>query len=140
MDVNAKGVFLGTKTVVPHMIKAGEGSIVNISSTSGIVGSRISAAYNPSKAAVRVFTKSTALQYADCNIRANSIHPGPADTEMLASVYPSNDVLASRAKEIPMGRFGTAMDVAYAALFLTSDESSYMTGAELVVDGGLTAQ
>lgn len=140
MAVNARGVFLGTRSVVPHMLRAGGGSIVNISSTAGIIGSTISAAYNPSKAAVRVFTKSTALQFATRGVRANSIHPGPADTDMLDAVYPDPALKASRAKLVPMGRFGTAMDVAHAALFLASDESSYMTGAELVVDGGLIAR
>ena len=140
MAVNAKGVFLGTKAVVGGMVAAGGGSIVNVSSTAGIVGSRIAAAYSPSKAAVRVFTKSTALQYATQGVRANSIHPGPADTEMLDLVYPSPELRAARGSEIPLGRFATAMDVAHAALFLASDESSYMTGAELVVDGGMTAQ
>lgn len=140
MNVNAKGVFLGTKTVLPRMISAGGGSIVNISSTSGIIGSRISAAYNPSKAAVRVFTKSTALQYAKSNVRANSIHPGPVDSDMLNHVYPDTKVKNLRSLEIPLGRFASPADVCNAALFLASDESSYMTGAELIVDGGLTAQ
>ena len=140
MAVNAKGVFLGTRAVVRHMSEAGGGSIVNVSSTAGLVGSRLSAAYNPSKAAVRMFTKSTALQFAAQGIRANSIHPGPADTDMLALVYPNAELMAERGAEVPMGRFGTATDIAQAALFLASDESSYMTGAELVVDGGMTAQ
>ncbi len=140
MNVNAKGVFLGTKTVLPRMISAGGGSIVNISSTSGIIGSRISTAYNPSKAAVRVFTKSTALQYAKSNVRANSIHPGPVDSDMLNHVYPDTKVKNLRSLEIPLGRFASPADVCNAALFLASDESSYMTGAELIVDGGLTAQ
>lgn len=140
MAVNAKGVFLGTRAVAGHMTKAGGGSIVNVSSTAGLVGSRLSAAYNPSKAAVRIFTKSTALQFAAQGIRANSIHPGPADTDMLALVYPNAELMAERALEVPMGRFGTPTDIAYAALFLASDESSYMTGSDLVVDGGMTAQ
>ena len=140
MNVNAKGVFLGTKSVLPKMIAAGGGSIVNISSTAGILGSRISTAYNPSKAAVRVFTKSTALQYAKNNVRANSIHPGPVESEMLSQVYPDKNLKRNREIEIPLGRFASANDVCNAALFLASDESSYMTGSELVVDGGLTAQ
>jgi len=140
MNVNAKGVFLGTKSVLPKMIAAGGGSIVNISSTAGILGSRISTAYNPSKAAVRVFTKSTALQYAKNNVRANSIHPGPVESEMLSQVYPDKNLKRKREIEIPLGRFASANDVCNAALFLASDESSYMTGSELVVDGGLTAQ
>ena len=139
MAVNATGVFLGTKVIAPLMASVGGGSIINVSSTSGIVGSRISAAYNPSKAAVRVFTKSTAIQYAGDGIRANSIHPGPTDTGMLDEVYPSDDIKAAREREVPLGRFASASDVAHAALFLASDESSYVTGAEIVVDGGLTA-
>ena len=140
MNVNAKGVFLGTKSVLPKMIAAGSGSIVNISSTAGIIGSRISTAYNPSKAAVRVFTKSTALQYAKNNVRANSIHPGPVESDMLSQVYPDKDLKTQRGLEIPLGRFASAIDVCNAALFLASDESSYMTGSELIIDGGLTAQ
>ncbi len=139
MAVNAGGVFLGTRAVAPLMAAAGGGSIINVSSTSGIVGSRISAAYNPSKAAVRVLTKSTAIQYAAEGIRANSIHPGPADTAMLDEVYPTAELRADREGQVPLGRLASALDVAYAALFLASDESSYVTGAELVVDGGLTA-
>ena len=140
MSVNAKGVFLGTKTVLPKMISAGGGSIVNISSTAGIIGSSISTAYNPSKAAVRVFTKSTALQHAKDNVRANSIHPGPVESEMLSQVYPDMKLKRKRGNEIPLGRFARPVDVCNAALFLASDESSYMTGSELVIDGGLTAQ
>lgn len=140
MAVNAKGVFLGTRAAVPAMRASGGGSIVNISSTAAMLGSRLSAAYNPSKAAVRVFTKSTALQFAKDGIRANSVHPGPADTEMLAQVYSDPELRRGRGAEVPLGRFATPKDIAYAVLFLASDESSYMTGAELAVDGGLTAQ
>ena len=140
MSVNAKGVFLGTKIVLPKMISAGGGSIVNISSTAGIIGSKISTAYTPSKAAVRVFTKSTALQHAKDNVRANSIHPGPVESEMLSQVYPDMKLKRKRGNEIPLGRFARPVDVCNAALFLASDESSYMTGSELVIDGGLTAQ
>ena len=140
MSVNAKGVFLGTKIVLPKMISAGGGSIVNISSTAGIIGSKISTAYNPSKAAVRVFTKSTALQHAKDNVRANSIHPGPVESDMLTEVYPEINLKRQRGLEIPLGRFARPIDVCNAALFLASNESSYMTGSELVIDGGLTAQ
>ena len=140
MSVNAKGVFLGTKIVLPKMISAGGGSIVNISSTAGIIGIKISTAYNPSKAAVRVFTKSTALQHAKDNVRANSIHPGPVESDMLTEVYPEINLKRQRGLEIPLGRFARPIDVCNAALFLASNESSYMTGSELVIDGGLTAQ
>ena len=140
MSVNAKGVFLGTKIVLPKMISAGGGSIVNISSTAGIIGSKISTAYNPSKAAVRVFTKSTALQHAKDNVRANSIHPGPVESDMLTEVYPEINLKRQRGLEIPLGRFARPIDVCNAALFLASNESSYMTGSELVIDGGYLAR
>ena len=140
MEVNAKGVFLGTKAAIPAMRSAGGGAIVNISSTAGIVGSVISAAYNPSKAAVRLFTKSTALQHAKDGIRANSVHPGPAETDMLRSIYTTQESLHERGLQLPLGRFGRPDDIAYGVLFLASDESSYMTGSELVIDGGMTAQ
>ena len=140
LDVNAKGVFLGTKAVIAEMRKAGGGSIINISSTSGIVGSINATAYNASKGAVRLLTKSTAVQYAREGIRANSIHPGPIETDMMQRVW--EHPLRSREEteaRIPMGHVGTVEDVSYAALFLASDESSFMTGSEIVIDGGLTA-
>ena len=139
MDVNAKGVFLGTKLAIPEMRKAGGGSIINISSTGGMVGGPLSTAYPASKAAVRLFSKSTAIQYAKEGIRANSIHPGAIDTLMIEQVWEG----ANREEEIakiPLGRVATPEDVAYGALFLASDESSFMTGSELVIDGGDTAQ
>ena len=140
LDVNAKGVFLGTKAVIAEMRKAGGGSIINISSTSGIVGSVNSTAYNASKGAVRLLTKSTALQYGKEGIRANSIHPGPIDTDMMQRVW--QHPLRSREEteaRIPLGRVGDVADVSYAALFLASDESKFMTGSEMVIDGGMTA-
>ena len=140
MDINSKGVFLGTRTIVPVMKRAGGGSIVNMSSIAGLVGSRISAAYNASKGAVRLLTKTTALQHAKDGIRANSLHPGPSETDMLSQVYPDAEYMKSRLAEVPLGRFGRVEDVAYGVLFLASDESSYVTGAELVIDGGVTAQ
>ena len=140
MDVNAKGVFLGTKAAIPAMREAGGGSIVNISSIAGIIGSRLSTAYNASKGAVRLLTKSTALQYAEDGIRANSVHPGLVLTAMADIVLPEPEMKKKRASETPLGRVGVPEDVAYGVLFLASDESSYMTGAELVIDGGHTAQ
>ena len=140
MDVNAKGVFLGTKAAIPEMRKAGGGSIVNISSTAGLVGSKTSAAYSASKGAVRIFSKSTAVQYASEGIRANSIHPGPIDTDMGDQVWPDAESKERTMNRVALSRIGTAEDVAYGALYLASDESSFVTGSELVIDGGVTAQ
>jgi NAD(P)-dependent dehydrogenase (short-subunit alcohol dehydrogenase family) len=141
LDVNAKGVFLGTKLAIPEMRKAGGGSIINISSTAGLVGSSYSSAYTAAKAAVRLFTKTTAVQYGREGIRANSIHPGSIDTEMIQLVWEAAQ--QDREEAIAgalLGKIGTPEDVAYGALFLASDESSFMTGSELVIDGGDTAQ
>ena len=140
MAVNARGVFLGTKHAIPAMRRSNGGSIVNISSTAGLMGGVRGGAYGSSKGAVRLFTKYTAIQHASDGIRANSIHPGPIDTEMIAAWIGTPEGLAASLARVPMGRVGTVEEVAYAALFLSSDESSYMTGAELVVDGGAAAQ
>jgi NAD(P)-dependent dehydrogenase (short-subunit alcohol dehydrogenase family) len=140
MDVNAKGVFLGTKAAIPAMRKAGGGSIINISSTAGLVGSKTSAAYSASKGAVRIFTKSTAVQYAAEGIRANSIHPGPIDTDMGDQVWPDATSREAAIARTAIARIGTADDIAYGALYLASNESSFVTGSELVIDGGVTAQ
>ena len=140
MDVNAKGVFLGTKHVVPEMKKNGSGSIINVSSISGIIGQpAIQPVYNASKGAVRIFTKSTAVQYGKYGIRANSIHPGGVDTDMIAHLT-ENDERQQRIKEtVPLQRIADPIEIAYGALFLASDESSFMTGSEMVMDGGVTA-
>ncbi len=140
MSVNAKGVFLGTKAVIPEMRRAGGGSIVNISSGAGITGSRQSAAYHASKGAVRIFTKAAAVQYAPENIRVNSVHPGPIDTDMLAMSNRNPARVTEPGREVPLGRPGRPEEVAYGVLYLASDESSYVTGSELVIDGGRTAQ
>ena len=140
LGVNAKGVFLGTKAAIPEMRKAGGGSIINISSVAGLVGSRTSTAYSASKGAVRLFTKSTAIQYAVEGIRANSIHPGPIDTDMGDQVWPDPESRESTVARTALARIGTAQDIAYGALYLASDESAFVTGSELVIDGGLTAQ
>ncbi len=141
MDVNAKGVFLGTKAAIPEMRNAGGGSIVNISSMSGIVGqTNIQPVYNASKGAVRIFTKSAAVQYAKEGIRVNSVHPGSIDTPMAGERLTDPDLQREAEGRNPMGRTARPEEVAYGVLFLASDESSFMTGSELVIDGGATAQ
>lgn len=139
MDVNAKGVFLGTKYAIPEMRKAGGGSIINISSVAGLVGGTTTA-YGASKGAVRIFTKATAIQYAKDGIRANSVHPGVIETDMTADMLADEAGRQANLARHPIGRFGTAEDVAYGVLYLAADESSFVTGSELVIDGGLTAQ
>ena len=141
MEVNAKGVFLGTKHAIPAMRRVGGGSIVNISSVEGIVGRKhTTPAYGSSKGAIRVFSKATAVQYAAENIRCNSVHPGPIDTPMLRSVLPEAASREQMSNEVPLGRMGTSEEVAYGVLYLASDEASWVTGTELIIDGGITAQ
>lgn len=140
MDINAKGVFLGTKAVIPAMRDNGSGSIVNISSVAGLVGNQMSSAYTASKGAVRLLTKSTAIQYARDGIRCNSVHPGTIETPMTASMLSDDTYREDRLNRTPIGRLGTAEDVAFGVLFLSSDEASFMTGSELVIDGGRTAE
>ena len=140
MDINAKGVFLGTKAAIPEMRKAGGGSIINISSVYGLVGSGGSTAYHASKGAVRLLTKSTAIQYAGDGIRANSVHPGIIETAMTEATLADPERSQRWMTGTPLGRRGVPEDVAYGVLFLASDESSFMTGSELVIDGGWTAQ
>ncbi len=137
MDVNAKGPFLGAKAVIPAMRMKGGGSIVNISSTAGIRGS-VASHYGASKGAVRLLTKSIAGTYAKDGIRCNSVHPGPVETEMGYAAVPEA-VRAERFGRIPLGRFADPSEIANAVLFLASDEASFMTGSEMVVDGGSTA-
>ena len=138
MDINVKGTFLGVKSVIPEMRKASGGSIINISSGAGITGSRRNTAYHASKGAVRIFTKSAAIQYAAENIRVNSVHPGPVDTDMLASSLSVEG--ARRPEDVPLGRSGRPEEIAYGVLYLASDESSFVTGSEVVIDGGRTAE
>ena len=141
LDINTKGVFLGTKAAIPEMRKAGGGSIINISSGAGIAPAPgTSGAYAASKGAVRIFSKSTAVQYARENIRCNSVHPGPIETPMLRGARGSGAELNDTIERVPLGRIGTPEEIAYGVLYLASDESSFVTGSELVIDGGRTAQ
>ena len=140
LNINARGVFLGTKHAVPEMQKAGGGSIVNISSISGIVGQEaVHPAYNASKGAVRLLTKATAVQHAKDGIRINSVHPGMMPP-MLTSFQRGDTRRERLINDVPMGREGAPIEVANAVLFLASDEASYITGTELIVDGGFTAR
>jgi NAD(P)-dependent dehydrogenase (short-subunit alcohol dehydrogenase family) len=139
MEVNSTGVFLGTKHVIPAMQRAGGGSIINISSICGIVGSFANAAYHASKGAVRIFSKSAALQYAKDQIRVNSVHPGFVDTPMARPGLLGDESGKARMDATPLGRFGKPIDIAYGCLYLASDEASWVTGSELVIDGGMTA-
>ena len=140
MDINAKGVFLGTRAAIPAMRDAGGGSIINISSVAGLQGSPQSAAYSSTKGAVRILTKSTAVQYAKENIRCNSVHPGIIYTDMTSDSLDTEEGQRNWMSRVPLRRLGQSEDVANGVLFLASDESSYVTGSELVIDGGITAQ
>ena len=140
MDVHAKGTFLGTKHAIPEMRKVGGGSIINISSIYGIIGSPTSTAYHAAKGAIRLFTKSAAIQYAKENIRVNSVHPGYALTPLTEGSFADPQQREWLLERIPLGRLGNAEDIAYGILYLASDESSFVTGSELVIDGGTTAQ
>ena len=140
MSINAKGVFLGMRAVIPEMQKAKSGSIVNISSISGVVGQTfVHMGYNAAKGAVRTMTKAAAVQFARDGIRVNSVHPGlmPAMRTSMMSADP--DVRAGMLKAVPMRREGRIEEVAYANLFLASEEASYITGIEMPVDGGYLA-
>ena len=141
MDINGKGVFLGTKAAIPEMQTAGGGSIINISSQLGIVATdNSSPQYHASKGAVRILTKSTAIQFAPDGIRANSVHPGPVNTAMTERRREDPEAFALMRSRIPLGRFAEPIEIANAVLYLASDESGYVTGSEVVVDGGWVAQ
>ena len=136
--INQTGVFLGMKYAIPALRRAGGGSIINISSGAGIIGSGMAAAYHGAKGAVRILTKTAAIEYAKEGIRINSVHPGFVDTEMIRVLDPEG--LQAGIKATPLGRMATPRDIAYGVLYLASDESSFVTGAELVIDGGYTAR
>ncbi len=140
IDVNQLGVFLGMKAAAPTMIAQQSGSIVNISSVAGLLGSANAVAYGASKFAVRGMTKAVALELARYQIRVNSIHPGMIDTDMMTVVTGDNAERHDRmARNVPIGRAAEAGEVASLALFLASDESRYCTGSEFVIDGGMMA-
>ncbi len=141
MNVNVKGVFFCTKHAVPHMQKAGGGSIVNISSIYGLVGSGDISHYHASKGAVKLMSKNDALIYAKDNIRFNSVHPGGILTPLLERLIEEDPSFGVRLNNAhPIGRIGEPLDIANGVLFLLSDESKFMTGSELIIDGGYTCQ
>ena len=140
LDIMAKGTFLGTKHAIPEMRKAGGGSIVNTSSVFGIVGSLADAVYSAAKGAIRTFTKAAAIQYAQEGIRVNSIHPGWAMTPLSVEAFSKPDNLNPKLAQVPMGRLANVDDIAYGMLYLASDEAAFVTGAELVIDGGMSAR
>ena len=141
-DVNSKGVFLGSKSAISAMKISDGGSIVNISSIAGLIGTAMAPAYGASKGAVRLLTKSIAVQYGPDGIRCNSVHPGiikdnPMGEKVLQNSPVSNDQLLA---DVPLGRFGLSKEIAMGVLYLASDESRYVTGSELVIDGGRFAK
>jgi cyclopentanol dehydrogenase len=141
MAVNVKGVFLGIKHAIPAMRRAGGGSIVNIASIAALGQAGIQEpSYATSKGAVRVLSRIVAGQYAKDKIRCNSLYPGPTDTGMLRTFLPSPEALENRLLRVPLGRLGKPEEIVAGVLFLASDESSFATGAELVIDGGALAE
>lgn len=140
MSVNVRGVFLGLKYVLPHLIKQGSGSVINMSSVAGLDGSPDVSPYIASKHAVVGLTKTAAIEVANSNVRVNSIHPSPVNTRMMRSLESGMKIdEKTLSKSIPLGRYGETIDIANLALFLASDESSFITGAQYRIDGGMGA-
>lgn len=141
--VNARGVFLGTKAVLPHMLEQGSGAIVNTASAAGLIGLKDRAAYCASKGAVIAFTKQVAIQYAGTGVRCNCICPGTVDSPWVGRLLAETGEPDERRRQLvarqPMGRLGQPAEIASAALYLASDDAAFVTGAELVIDGGLVA-
>ncbi len=138
--INLKGVFLGLKYALPHMAQQGRGSIINTASIAGLVGWRSGAAYSASKGGVVILTKTAALEYARFNVRVNAICPGVIHTPMVERITGGGEAIDRLKGSQPMPRLGEAEDIAGMALFLASDESTFITGAALPVDGGYTAR
>ena len=139
LDVNLKGVALCCRYGIPELVKAGGGSVINVASFVALVGCTVPQdAYTASKGAVLSLTRSIAVKYGPNGVRANAICPGPILTPMLESLFPSEEEKMKRLNRIPLGRFGLPEDIVYAALYLASDESAWMTGTEFVVDGGIS--
>ncbi|MFB4303109.1 SDR family NAD(P)-dependent oxidoreductase [Actinomadura sp. NTSP31] len=139
IDVNQKGTWLGMKAAMPLLRASGDASVVNTSSVLGLVGSGAAAAYQASKGAVRLLTKTAAVEYARQGVRVNSVHPGVIATPMIQDILDEEGDEQPDVRRTPMRRAGRAAEIAPAFLFLACDESSFVTGSELVVDGGLTA-
>jgi 3(or 17)beta-hydroxysteroid dehydrogenase len=143
MSINLDGVFLGTRYAMGAMKKSGGGSIINISSAAGIIGTLDTSAYHASKGGVRIFTKAAALECSkagyDYNIRVNSVHPGVIKTPLVAKLFEDEDKMRTALSWHSIGHFGEPEDVAYGVLYLASDESKFITGSELIIDGGWTA-
>jgi NAD(P)-dependent dehydrogenase (short-subunit alcohol dehydrogenase family) len=139
LDVNLSGLALCCKYTIPQIIDAGGGAVVNVASFVALVGCTVPQdAYTASKGAVIALTQSLAVQFGPKGVRCNALCPGPIITPMLESLFPSEEAKMLRLNRIPMGRFGQPEDIAYAALYLASDEASFVNGASLVVDGGIT--
>ena len=138
-NINSKGVFLGSKTVIPAMRESGGGSIVNISSIAGLIGSKFTA-YGASKGLVRTLTKSVAVNHGHEGIRCNSVHPGIIETDMVSEMIGRQEGREYQLNRTPLKVIATSRDVALGVLYLASDESRYVTGSELVIDGGITAK
>ncbi len=139
LSVDLNGTFLGTQAVVPQMLQQGGGSIVNISSIAAMKGGSF-AHYSAAKGGIRALTKATAIEYAKNNIRANSVYPGLIETELTKAALANPDIRKMLEDSTALPRFGKAEDIAYCVLYLASDESSFATGAEFVIDGGNTAK